>query len=176
MQKENTSHKKLSPIKVILIPCGKSCVGLFPANLASVLNIQGIPTSWRMSSPMFHLGRTRSSQEVYRAGQPPRPTVQQPHAAGHADFTTGPKGRGGKVILDMPTDKAPGFDKVPISVVKNCLEHILPTLTDLINHSFSSSVFPLEWKQDEVVPHQKKVTVRWRITTVQSRYCQSSLR
>ncbi|RMX56255.1 hypothetical protein pdam_00024343, partial [Pocillopora damicornis] len=55
----------------------------------------------------------------------------------------------------MPTDKAPGFDKVPISVVKDCLEHILPTLTDLINHSFSSSVFPLAWKQDEVIPHQK---------------------
>ena len=27
------------------------------------------------------------------------------------------------VILDMPTNKAPGFDKVPISVVKDCLEH-----------------------------------------------------
>ena len=61
-----------------------------------------------------------------------------------------------KVILDMPTNKAPDFDKVPISVVKDCLEHILPTLTDLINHSFSSSVFPLAWKKSEVVPHPKE--------------------
>ena len=39
-------------------------------------------------------------------------------------------------MLDMPANKAPGFDKVPISGVMDCLEHILPTLTDLINHSF----------------------------------------
>ena len=60
------------------------------------------------------------------------------------------------VILDMPTNKAPGFDKVPISVVKDCLEHVLPTLTGLINHSFSSSVFPRAWKKGEVVPHPKE--------------------
>ena len=61
-----------------------------------------------------------------------------------------------KVILDKPANKAPGFDKVSISVVKDCLDHILPTLTDLINHSFSSSVFPRAWKKDEVVPHRKE--------------------
>ena len=61
-----------------------------------------------------------------------------------------------KVILDMPANKAPGFDKVPISVVKDRLEHILSTLTDLINHSFSSSLFPRAWKKGEVVPHPKE--------------------
>ena len=61
-----------------------------------------------------------------------------------------------EVILDMPTNKAPGFGKVPIPVVKDCLEHILPTLTDQINHSLSSSVFPLAWKKGEVVPHPKE--------------------
>ena len=61
-----------------------------------------------------------------------------------------------KVMLDMPANKAPGFDKVPISVVKDCLEHILSTLTDLINHSFSSSVFLRAWKKGEVVPHPKE--------------------
>ena len=61
-----------------------------------------------------------------------------------------------KVILGMPANKAPGFDKVPISVIKDCLEHILPTLTDLINNSFSSSVFPRAWKKGEVVPHLKE--------------------
>ena len=56
----------------------------------------------------------------------------------------------------MPANKAPGFYEVPISVVKDCLEHILPTLTDLINHSFSSSVFPRAWKKGEVVSHPKE--------------------
>ena len=61
-----------------------------------------------------------------------------------------------KVILDMPANKAPGFDEVPISVVKDCLDHILPTLTDLIDYSFSSSVFPRAWKKGEVVLHPKE--------------------
>lgn len=61
-----------------------------------------------------------------------------------------------KVILDMPSNKTPGFDKVPISVVKDCLEHILPTLTDLIIPSFSNYVFPLVWKKGELVPHPKE--------------------
>lgn len=46
-----------------------------------------------------------------------------------------------KVIMAMPTNKAPGYDRVPISVVKDYLEHILPTLSGIINHSFSSSTF-----------------------------------
>ena len=45
-----------------------------------------------------------------------------------------------EVILNMPANKAPGFDKVPISVIKDCLEYILPTLTDLINNSFSGPI------------------------------------
>ena len=51
--KENTSHNKLLQTKVILAPCGKPYVGLSLINLASVRNIQGIPTSWRMSSIDF---------------------------------------------------------------------------------------------------------------------------
>ena len=66
MQKENTSHNKLSPIKVILVPCGKSYVGLSPTNLTSVLNIQGIPTSWRMSSTDFS---SRSDKKQPRSPQ-----------------------------------------------------------------------------------------------------------
>ena len=60
-----------------------------------------------------------------------------------------------KVIMAMPSNKAPGFDEVPLSVVKDCLEHILPTLTNIINSSFTVSVFPQAWKQGEVVPHLK---------------------
>ncbi|CAB4034553.1 Hypothetical predicted protein [Paramuricea clavata] len=58
-------------------------------------------------------------------------------------------------IMAMPPSKAPGYDKVPLSVVKDCLTHILPILTDLINSSFTNSLFPRAWKKAEVIPQPK---------------------
>ncbi|XP_074635839.1 uncharacterized protein LOC141894176 [Acropora palmata] len=60
-----------------------------------------------------------------------------------------------KVIMAMPSNKAPGYDKIPVFVIKDCLSYILPALTALINSSFSNSVFPKAWKKSEVVPHRK---------------------
>ena len=40
-------------------------------------------------------------------------------------------------------------------MIKDCLSHILPTLTGLVNLSFASSIFPRAWKRSEVVPHLK---------------------
>ena len=60
-----------------------------------------------------------------------------------------------KVIMAMPSNKAPGFDKVPLFVVKDCLAHILPAITNIINSSFANSLFPRAWKRGEVVPHLK---------------------
>ena len=60
-----------------------------------------------------------------------------------------------KVIVAMPSNKAPGYDRIPVFVIKDCLPYILPTLTALINSSFSNSVFPKAWKKSEVVPHLK---------------------
>ena len=60
-----------------------------------------------------------------------------------------------KVIMAMPSNKAPGYDRIPVFVIKDCLPYILPTLTALINSSFSNSVFPKAWKKSEVVPHLK---------------------
>ena len=60
-----------------------------------------------------------------------------------------------KVIMAMPSNKAPGYDKIPVFVFKACLSYILPALTTLINSSFSNSVFPKAWKKSEVVPHRK---------------------
>ena len=45
-----------------------------------------------------------------------------------------------KVIMAMPSNKAPGFDKVPLFVVKDCLAHILPTITNIINSSLANSI------------------------------------
>ena len=62
----------------------------------------------------------------------------------------------GKVIMDMPNNKAPGYGKVPISVIKDCAPHLIPIITRIINQSFASSVFPHAWKKAEVVPHLKE--------------------
>jgi hypothetical protein len=61
-----------------------------------------------------------------------------------------------KVILSMPNNKAPGYDKVPVKVIKNCLPEILDTVTTLINLSFKSNTFPCEWKKAVVIPHLKE--------------------
>ena len=62
----------------------------------------------------------------------------------------------GKVIMDMPNNKAPGYDKVLISVIKDCAPHLIPIITRIINQSFASSVFSHAWKKVEVVPHLKE--------------------
>ena len=61
-----------------------------------------------------------------------------------------------KVIMAMISNKARGFDKAPIFVVKDCLVHILPAVT-IINSSFANSIFPPAWKRGEIVPHFKDV-------------------
>jgi hypothetical protein len=61
-----------------------------------------------------------------------------------------------KVILSMPNNKTPGYDKVPVKVIKNCLPEILDTVTTLINLSFKSNTFPCEWKKSVVIPHLKE--------------------
>ena len=58
--------------------------------------------------------------------------------------------------MDIPNNKALGYDKVSVSVIKDCLPHILPIITSMINLSLESSIFPRAWKKAEVVPHLKE--------------------
>lgn len=53
------------------------------------------------------------------------------------------------------TKSSPGYDRIPIFVIKDCLSHVLRTLTALLNLSFASSAFPRAWKKSEMVPHLK---------------------
>ena len=53
----------------------------------------------------------------------------------------------------MPSNKSPGIDKVNIKVIKDCLSIVSEPLTDIINLSLSSNIFPTIWKIAEVVPH-----------------------
>ena len=58
--------------------------------------------------------------------------------------------------MAMPSNKAPGYDRVPLMVIKDCLPSILPMLTELINSSLTNSTFPKAWTRAEVVPHLKE--------------------
>lgn len=60
-----------------------------------------------------------------------------------------------RVVMSFPSDKAPGYDKIPMSVIKDALPCILPILTLIVNRSLLSSVFPVAWKTSEVVPIPK---------------------
>ena len=57
--------------------------------------------------------------------------------------------------MAMPSNKAPGYDRIPSSGMKDCLPHVLPTLTALVNLLFASSAFPSTWKKPVVVQHPK---------------------
>ena len=59
------------------------------------------------------------------------------------------------VARNMPTNKSLGIDKVNIKVIKDCLSIVSEPLTDIINLSLSSNIFPTIWKIAEVVPHVK---------------------
>ena len=59
-----------------------------------------------------------------------------------------------RIVMSFQSNKAPGYDKVPMAVIKDALPCILPPLTDIVNHSLSS-VFPASWKISEVVPLPK---------------------
>ena len=40
-----------------------------------------------------------------------------------------------KIVHSFPSNKAPGMDKVSVSVIKDAMPVILPTLTEIVNRS-----------------------------------------
>ena len=60
-----------------------------------------------------------------------------------------------RIVMSFQSNKAPGYDKVPMAVIKDALPCLLPALTDIENHSLLSSVFPASWKISEVIPLTK---------------------
>ena len=50
----------------------------------------------------------------------------------------------------MSSNKAPGIDKIPMRVIRDCLQAILHPLTSIINTSLLSACFPNVWKIAEV--------------------------
>ena len=54
------------------------------------------------------------------------------------------------IILNLPSNKAPGFDKVPARILKDSLPATLQIITSLMNNSFKSNTFASAWKVAEV--------------------------
>ena len=60
------------------------------------------------------------------------------------------------ILNAMPSNKAPGIDKVVTRVIKDCLPIIIPFVASIINASLSSSTFPGIWKTAEITPITKQ--------------------
>ena len=61
-----------------------------------------------------------------------------------------------KIIDSFPSNKAPGPDRVSMRVIKDALPYILLILTEIVNCSLLTSVFPKAWKDAEVIPLLKE--------------------
>jgi hypothetical protein len=61
-----------------------------------------------------------------------------------------------KIVNSFPSYKAPGVDNVSVSVIKDALPIILPTLTEIVNRSLLTAVFPLAWKKSVAIPILKE--------------------
>ena len=60
------------------------------------------------------------------------------------------------IIVDSPSNKAPGDDKINIQFIKDSLEVSLDPITDIINCSLMTSTYPKVWKMAEVIPLYKE--------------------
>ena len=59
------------------------------------------------------------------------------------------------IISSMPSNKAPGTDKISICVLKDCLALTLPVIMSIINTSSETCKFPTTWKLAKVTPLPK---------------------
>ena len=59
------------------------------------------------------------------------------------------------IVNGLPSNKAPGADKITSRVLKDSLPAILPIITHLFNKSFATGTFARSWKMAEVIPVPK---------------------
>ena len=57
-----------------------------------------------------------------------------------------------KVIRGLPSNKAPGMDKISSRILKDCLPCTLTTITCIVNNSFFTNTFARAWKPAEITP------------------------
>lgn len=61
----------------------------------------------------------------------------------------------GKILMNLKSDSAPGWDKVSTRFLKHVGREIVPILTHLINLCFAKGVFPTPLKQSIIIPVHK---------------------
>ena len=59
-------------------------------------------------------------------------------------------------LRSLKRKKSSGLDNISPFVLKDCLRVIALTLSHLINLSFTTGVYPTEWKTSKVIPIYKK--------------------
>ena len=57
-----------------------------------------------------------------------------------------------QLLLSLPLNKAPGFDKLPATFVKLAAPYIAKPLAKISNASLLTGVFPSDWKVAKVIP------------------------
>lgn len=62
-----------------------------------------------------------------------------------------PLSRSFEIVQLFPSNKAPGEDKLHMAVVKDVQPAILLILTEIMNSSLWTYVFPSSWKESEIV-------------------------
>jgi len=72
------------------------------------------------------------------------PEIFQFHAVSDKDVES--------VIRGLASNKAPGYDKASVRVLKDSLPAILPAITTIMNNSFNTKTFARSWKIAEVTP------------------------
>ena len=60
------------------------------------------------------------------------------------------------IIKNMAPNKAPGIDKIPVRIIRDCLQAISYPLTSIINTLLFTACFPNVWKIAEVRPIPKE--------------------
>ena len=60
-----------------------------------------------------------------------------------------------KLLSDSPETNC-DLDPIPTSLLKQCSSVLLPTITNIIDLSLSTSIFPDQFKNSYVHPHLKK--------------------
>ena len=143
---ESTTISKSVKIRTTVGQCGKLFAAPSQINQAA----QALPRTQihlLMNSIAFFISVGQKAADD--SAEPPRlhdlPTTPVYLGSSHCDelfdFKTITSEDVRKVIMAMPSNKAPGYDKIPVFVIKDCLSYILPALTASINSSFKQLGF-----------------------------------
>ena len=94
--------------------------------------------------------------ELYNLPAPPTSASLAVAESQNFSFVPVSRGEVRRTIMAFQSNKAPGHDKVRMPTIKDALPCILPVVTDIINCSLQTSVFPSAWKISEVTPLLKE--------------------